>query len=491
MSAVRLSILRIFILVAILTRTGSICAQWPALDSVWARWPIIDTSGYIPSFYNYNLMIAASKGYASEIDRLIAKGADIDVLTIDGATPLVFAVYNNRLTAVKTLLNYNPLLNQVTTSYETPLLIAVKNRYFEITEALLRAGAQVDFTDRHGATPLHHASLNGYMDIVDLLLYYGANIDEKSVAGTTPLLASIWAGYADVADLLIQNGANMEARDSEGYTPFLMAAFFGDTLIMDMLYKKGVDIYATNTSNHNALTLTIMAGNSVATAFLLKIGDKWTKSGIDVLDPYKVASKYRRKEIIKILENNNIPGKFKYEIDQLDIKISSRFCLNDFYTGVSILFKEPYLNGGIIAGCDMKLWYTRVTIKKSDYLFGEYNHLFYQYMDKGSVVYAGLFKDFALTDNAFKSNFEFSTSLSAGYAFGNKLKGTNITPENKFMVIPAISLKWKKRNLSLSLGLDYMKTEYYHNGPVWLRIGSSYNLFFDNVRTKAKTINWY
>ena len=55
----------------------------------------IDTSDYIPSFYtggysNYNLMIAASKGYASEIDRLIEKGADINAETNEGATPLDF-----------------------------------------------------------------------------------------------------------------------------------------------------------------------------------------------------------------------------------------------------------------------------------------------------------------------------------------------------------------------------------------------------------------
>ena len=39
---------------------------------------VIDTSEYIPLFYSqsleYNLMIAASKGYATEIERLIGKG---------------------------------------------------------------------------------------------------------------------------------------------------------------------------------------------------------------------------------------------------------------------------------------------------------------------------------------------------------------------------------------------------------------------------------
>ncbi len=462
--------------------------QSTKIDSLLPGLQDIDTSDYVPSIYEgaleYNLMIAASKGYDTEITRLIGKGALINAQTNEGATALIFAVANNRLSAVKTLLTFYPVLDKVTTSYETPLLIAVKNRNFEISEALIRAGADIDFPDRHGATPLHHASLNGYLDIVDLLLYYDASIDEKTDEGTTPLLASIWAGYADVADLLIQNGTDMEARDNEGFTPFLMAALYGDTLIMDLLYKKGVDIYATNNSNHNALTLSILAGNSEATEFLLKTGDKWTNSGRYAVNPYSVASKYRRKEIINILEKHNIQGKLKYEIDQVAIGVSSRFFLNDIFSCVSLSFKEPYLNGGFVAGYDTKLWYTRVLIKNSE-------NLYYQYIDKGSVAYAGLFKDFALTDRLGKCNFAFSTSLLAGYSFGNKLKGTLLTPGNKFMVIPSISLKMIKMNFSLNLGLEYLKTEFYKNGPVWLRIGCSYNHFFDKIRTQVKTLKWY
>lgn len=457
-------------------------------QSTEINWAYYDTTSYIPSFYkgalDYNLMIAASKGYSLEIERLIQKGAEINAESDEGVTPLVFAVSNNQTRVVNLLIKYGADVNKITSEFETPLLIAVKNQNEEIAEALIRSGANIDFSDRYEATPLHYASIYGYFQLVDMLLYYEASIDKKTVEGTTPLLASIWAGYGDVADLLIQNGANMEARDNEGFTPFLMAVLNGDTLLMDLLFKKGVDIYATNNSNHNALTLSILAGNNEATAFLVRIGDKWVKPGGDAVNPYSVASKYRRREIINILEKHNIPGKLKYEIDQVAIGVSSRFFLNDIYSSVSLSFKEPYLNGGFIAGCDMKLWYTRVLVKDSE-------HLFYQYMDKGSVAYAGLFKDFALTDRLDKCNFAFSTSLLAGYSFGNKLKGTLLTPGNKFVVIPSISLKMTKMNFSLNLGLEYLKTEFYHNGPVWLRIGCSYNHFFDNVRTKVKTIKWY
>jgi ankyrin repeat protein len=463
-------------------------AQQPVLISDADSWTDIDTSDYIPTIYSgaldYNLMIAASRGYASEIERLIKKGADIDAETSEGATPLIFATINNKLLAVKTLLYYKPSIDVVTKNYETALLISVKNRYFDIAEALIRSGADIDYSNRQGATPLHYAAIYGYLELVDLLLYYDASIDLKSKEGFTPLLSSIWAGYADIADLLIQNGANMETRDNDGYTPFLLAAFYGDTLIMNMLYKKGVDIYATNKSKHNALTISILANHLDATKLLFTMGDKWSDSSIYEINPYSVASKYRRREMINLLQENNVPGQFKYEIDQIAFSASARFCFNDIYEGISLSFKEPYLNGGFIIGFDTKLWASRLLIQNDE-------HLYYQYMSKGSVAYAGLFKEFALTDSPERLNYSVSTTLLAGYSFANMLRGTLNTPDNKFMIIPSISFKLTKMNFSFFMGTEYLKTAYYKNGPVWFRIGGTYNYFFDRIRTKPNTVNWY
>jgi ankyrin repeat protein len=483
MLSMRLQHIRILFVFTLLPISAGVFSQVTDLDTVY-----YDTTDYIPISYkgalDYNLMIAATKGYSLEIDRLITQGADIFSETQQGVTPLIFAVSSNQTQIAKMLIDYGSDVNKATSRLETPLLLAVKNQNAEIAEALIRAGADIDVTDKYHATPLHYASVYGNFQIADMLLYYEAAIDKKTNEGSTPLLASIWAGNDDIADLLIQNGANMEARDNEGYTPFLMAALNGDTLIMQLLFNKGADIYATNTSNHNALALTIIYDQRDATEFLLKIGDKWANQGNHAVSPYSVASKYRRKDILSILENNKIPGSLKYEIDQVNIMASTRFFLHDIYTGASLSFKEPYLNGGIIIGCDIKLWYTKVLLQQSE-------HMFYQYMDKGSVVYAGLFKDFAFTNYAFKGNFAFSTSLAAGYSFGNQFKGTLNTLQNKFMAIPAISLKWTKKDISFSLGADYVNTDFYHIGPVWLRIGVSYNLYFDNVRTKGKILKWY
>jgi ankyrin repeat protein len=123
----------------------------------------IDTSGYIPFFYDgsldYNLLIAASKGYDNEVNRLISKGADVFYETLEGATALIYAIANGHLSTVKTLISNSADVNHITLSSETPLLVAVKNQNVEISEALIRSGAHIDFQDNNGATALHFAAI--------------------------------------------------------------------------------------------------------------------------------------------------------------------------------------------------------------------------------------------------------------------------------------------------------------------------------------------
>ena len=186
MLSMRLQYIRILFAAALLCISGSTYSQTANADIIH-----YDTTDYIPSFFegalDYNLMIAASKGYTSEIDRLIKKGADIYSETDEGVTPLIFAVSNNQTKVAKMLIDYGSDVNKLTSQYETPLIIAVKNQNEEIAEALIRAGADIDLTDKYDATPLHYASIYGYFQFVDMLLYYNASTEKNSGRINTPI----------------------------------------------------------------------------------------------------------------------------------------------------------------------------------------------------------------------------------------------------------------------------------------------------------------
>jgi ankyrin repeat protein len=468
-----------FIIVSVCLPSGKLFCQQVA---------ILDTSDYLPIILGgaleNNLMVAASKGYDSEIERMLSKGADIDGESEEGATPLIYAVANDRLSSVQTLLAHNPDVNKMTSKNETPLIIAVKNQNPGIAEALIRGGADIDLANKYGATPLNYAVLIGSFSMTDLLLYYDADCNKKAKDGTTPLMVAILSGFADITDLLFQNGANLEARDNAGFTPLLIAAQNGDTLIMNLLLKEGVDLYEKNNYNQNALTLAIESDHKAAVEMLLEKGDKWSSSEKGGMDPYRIASSFGRKDIIDILQKKNIAGKQGLRIDEVSISASSKFNIREYFTGLSISFKEPLINAGFIAGCDLKPVYTKVLIKNNE-------NTFYQYFDKSSLAYAGIFKEFEISEHSPGIKFAISTSLSAGYSFGSKFKGTNITPEDAFKIIPAAGIKFQKRNITLKTDLEFLNTEFYHIGPIWVRIGFAYNYFLSKIRPQGKTIKWY
>ncbi len=449
---------------------------------------LFDTIDYLPmnieGALENNLMIAASRGNESEIERLIAKGADIDAETYEGATALIFAAANNSLAAVKSLLSHGPNVNKMTANSETPLLISIKNQSPEIAEALIRGGADIDLADKFGVTSLHYAAISGSFVMADLLLYYEADCNKKSDDGTTPLMASIWAGYSDITDLLFQSGANLEARDNNGFTPFLIASQNGDTMVMNLLLKEGVDLYEKNNYNYNALAVAIESNQKPAVELLLEKGDQWTSADKEGVNPYTVASAFGRKDIIEMLEKKNISGGQGWRIQEVSVSVSSRFNTRDYYTGSSVSFREPVINAGFIAGFDIKPTYTKVLSENSE-------NTFYQYFDRNSLVYAGIFKDFTLSEKPSGLKLVISASLSAGYSFSSKFRGTNIHPDNMFRIIPAAGIKVQKGHLSVKADLEYVNSEFYRIGPFWGRIGIAYNHLLSRIKKLEKTIKWY
>jgi ankyrin repeat protein len=470
------------LIILILSIPSLLNSQVVVLDTTMElSYPLTETEQL--DLNNY-LMLASSEGLVAAIRWLMEYGAEIDCKTYENVTPLMFAVANNKTEAVKALLRYNPDINVKTLYSETPLLASVKNGNMDITEILLRDSADINLADKYGATPLHYASVYGYFYIADMLLYYGAINSIKSNDGTTPLMGAVWSGYADIADLLIQNGANFRDKDNLGFTPFLIAAQNGDTVIMEMLLNMGVNMYEVNNFNYDALDLCIKTNQKYSVEYLFRKGYKWELKSPSTVSPYVVATKYSRTEIIRILKDKQVPDKRSFGFDQAAISASVRFCTHDYFTGFNLAFKEPLLNGGIIAGVDFKPGYTRVLVKADE-------NLYYQYKDKSSMGYFGLFKNISLTNNFFGGNWSISTSVVASYSFGNKFKGTDIAPENKFKLVPAAGLKFELTNFSVYGNIEYMKTDFFKVGPIWFRAGAAINIFFDDKRGPGKIIKWY
>ena len=119
---------------------------------------------------------------------LIAKGADPNVKTSQGFTPLHIACGINNISMVSFLLGVEGIMvNCVNINNSTPLHFASSEGHTKIVSLLLGVqGILVNFVDKFD-TPLHMACYYGHTKIVSLLLNAGANSNIKFPNGESLL----------------------------------------------------------------------------------------------------------------------------------------------------------------------------------------------------------------------------------------------------------------------------------------------------------------
>jgi len=119
------------------------------------------------------LLRAARGSDLVAIERLVAKGALLDLPQQTGITPLMAAV-GAGVSPIDTRGKFRTELESLATA-----------------EALLTAGAGIDVRDNNGRTALHYAAAAGYTDVAKALAEHGADLNVKDVDGVTPAEAAL------------------------------------------------------------------------------------------------------------------------------------------------------------------------------------------------------------------------------------------------------------------------------------------------------------
>jgi uncharacterized protein len=128
-----------------------------------------------------------------------------DEIELQGATPLALAAEVNNLDAIKALMEAGADPNIATEKGTTPLMLAsgagtdvqrprsLEERALAIETAkfLVDHGADVNAAGQFGWTALHAASYQGLNDVVEFLASKGAKLDTKDELGQTPLSISL------------------------------------------------------------------------------------------------------------------------------------------------------------------------------------------------------------------------------------------------------------------------------------------------------------
>ncbi len=163
------------------------------------------------------LFLAASyKDYDDMVDFLIKNGADVNAISKDGRTPLMWAA-DNSFKATRLLLdagaNVNAFAEQdgMNAVIQATFGILSKKITTNVIDLLLKNGADIDGSlsgkDVSGWTALLFASVNNDYDLVNYLLDHGADVNHTSDEGQTALSLAKQQKNKKIINLLHEHGA--------------------------------------------------------------------------------------------------------------------------------------------------------------------------------------------------------------------------------------------------------------------------------------------
>jgi ankyrin repeat protein len=203
------------------------------------------------------LMWAVQQGQVPVVEELLRAGADVNIASKSGFTPLMFAAQRGEVGAegdvatARILLRAGAKVNEVQPKFGvTPLIVASAMVHPKMVELLLDNGANPNMKEAIGYTPLawvvrdshygiDYANKEKIVDIVKVLLKHGADpnfrmmnekskaVNDLSITGATPLMLAAEVNNTEAVRALLDGGADPKATTVQGTNAVMLAAGAG------------------------------------------------------------------------------------------------------------------------------------------------------------------------------------------------------------------------------------------------------------------------
>lgn len=187
---------------------------------------------------------------------LLKAGADVNVVSKLGVTPLKLAVTVSNLEIVKLLVDAKADVNTIPV-LECAIVNAVKSENLSIVSTLIDAGADVNTkTDQKKITALHLAAMLNELALIEKLLSLGADVNALDCENKTPLQYAVMenedGSHADAMVCLLRNNAILlELDDCE-----ITATMFGVIFITVNMIRSKQEEKVENTKSSDSENVT-------------------------------------------------------------------------------------------------------------------------------------------------------------------------------------------------------------------------------------------
>ena len=213
------------------------------------------------------LMYAASSNAKKILNLLIEHNADINIQTKSGYTALILAAMHNHINIVKILIknkadvfardgygrrclyyadeNWNAEMYEIFKKYHddeykksTQFIFDVLYSKTDEINKYISEGGDINFQDDNGLTAL---TVVEKIEIAKILLDNNADINKKGRDGYTPLMMAVRRDNINLVEFFIENNADLNMYDPEGNTALIVAAQNHKYDIFELLLKNGAD----------------------------------------------------------------------------------------------------------------------------------------------------------------------------------------------------------------------------------------------------------
>jgi ankyrin repeat protein len=290
---------------------------------------------------------ACHVGSVDTIKLLLANGARLTDLDVDGDTPLHWAAINGHTDAVIYLIEQGAALNTLNNYENTPLMYATQRLRFDTVRALVRSGADPEISNDYGRTPLlYNVREGGNVEMAKLLLDLGANVNTRDRYDDTPLTLAAWRGFGTLTDLLMDRGAAVEVEgrkgdmllihaiergmerlyreivakgksitvDATNYgSPLHRAAEGGAQFIVQDLISRGAEIGFADIYGYTPLHFAAVRGRADVVRLLLRKGADPSKRSLSGDTAMQLAERENHSDVIDVFDKRGLlPGKRKF-----------------------------------------------------------------------------------------------------------------------------------------------------------------------------------
>jgi ankyrin repeat protein len=269
-----------------------------------------DINALEPKYAETALHAAVDHAHAAVVDLLLAKGANPDIISNQGYTPLIIAAAkgDDCLSILDLLIAGKAHLDLAPASGDnaggTPLHVAASVGANKTLRRLLAAGARVDLRQPNQATALHTAALGGNAETIAMLIDSGISIGVTTKQEQTPLHYAAISGNEKAAKSLLDHGATLESRDFEGMPPLLKAVFNNRPNVVKLLLERGAYfecVAKSGKSEMNSLYGAAINGYDEVVKLLLKAGANVEKTIGEYPSVIEMAKAAGHESIVKLL----------------------------------------------------------------------------------------------------------------------------------------------------------------------------------------------